>query len=150
MKYTIEINGNLHKVEVEEKGSGYIVTVDGVTYEATIKEERKAYRSEKKEPVIPSVPVTPSVPSQPPSSQKTPGPPSSQKTPGAVTAPMPGMVLKVHVGAGDTVTIGTLLLTLEAMKMENEISSHVSGIVKNIFVKEGQSVNTGDALLVIT
>ncbi len=140
MKYTIEINGNLHEVEVEEQGSGYLVRVDGVVYEAYIKNVRAA----KTEviPAMPSVPATPSIPSNPPT--------PSQKIPGAVVAPMPGMVLKIHVAAGDTVAMGTLLLTLEAMKMENEISSHVSGTVKGIYVKEGQSVNTGDTLLVIT
>lgn len=147
MKYTIEINGNLHEVEVEEKGSGYLVTVDGVTYEARIKDERKAGKNEVQPSVIPSVPSASSTFSTP----STPlSPPLSQKTPGAVVAPMPGIVLKIHVAAGDPVATGTLLLTLEAMKMENEISSHVSGIIKGIYVKEGQSVNSGDTLLVIT
>ncbi|MBU7017862.1 MAG: biotin/lipoyl-binding protein [Theionarchaea archaeon] len=141
MKYTIEINGNLHEVEVEEQGSGYLVRVDGVAYEARIRNVGGAAKTEVI-PATPSVPAAPSVPS------KLSAP--SQKTPGAVVAPMPGMVLKLHVAAGDTVAIGTLLLTLEAMKMENEIASHVSGIVKGIYVKEGQSVNTGDTILVIT
>ena len=143
MKYTIEINGNLHEVEVEEQGSGYLVKVDGVSYEAYIKNVRAA--NTEVIPAPPSVPATPSIPSASPRPLTL-----SQKTPGAVVSPMPGMVLKIHVAAGDTVAIGTLLLTLEAMKMENEISSHVTGTVKGIYVKEGQSVNTGDTLLVIT
>lgn len=142
MKYTIEINGKLHEVEVEEQGRGYLVRVDGVFYEAYVRDVRAA--KTESIPAAPSVPATPSIPS----TSLKPSPPS-QKTPGAVVAPMPGMVLKIHVAAGDTIAMGTLLLTLEAMKMENEISSHVTGTVKGIYVKEGQSVNTGDTLLVI-
>jgi biotin carboxyl carrier protein len=141
MKYKIEINGKVHEVDVEEKGPGYRITVNGVVYEARIEEVRTRPDIAVSESVlrpVPPVPVTPIAPT----------PPSA--TPGVIVAPMPGTVLKVRVSPGDTVNVGDVLLMLEAMKMENEISSHVSGTVKAVYVKEGQSVNTNDRLLVIS
>jgi glutaconyl-CoA decarboxylase len=62
---------------------------------------------------------------------------------------MPGKILKVAVTPGTAVNNGDLLLILEAMKMENEILASVSGTVKEVRTKEGDSVNTGDVLVVI-
>lgn len=68
---------------------------------------------------------------------------------GNITALMPGRVVRVAVTVGETVAKGTPLLILEAMKMENEIQSPRSGTVKEILVKDGQTVDGGAALLVI-
>jgi glutaconyl-CoA decarboxylase len=62
---------------------------------------------------------------------------------------MPGKILKVSVQPGSTVKSGELLLVLEAMKMENEVLSPASGTVKEVRVKAGDSVNTGDTLVII-
>jgi glutaconyl-CoA decarboxylase len=62
---------------------------------------------------------------------------------------MPGKVLEVVVAVGSSVADGDLVLMLEAMKMENEIFASASGTVKEIRVSNGDSVNTGDVLLVI-
>ena len=62
---------------------------------------------------------------------------------------MPGKILKVAVSVGAQVNNGDLLLILEAMKMENEIMASTSGTVKEVRAKEGDSVNTGDVLVVI-
>lgn len=68
---------------------------------------------------------------------------------GTVAAPMQGTIVKVLVGAGDTVDVGQTLLVLEAMKMENNIAADKAGTVKEIRVEAGQSVGTGDVLAVI-
>ena len=60
---------------------------------------------------------------------------------------MPGTILSVKVAAGQAVSRGDVLLTLEAMKMENEIIAPSDGTVGEVFVSVGQSVNTGDVLL---
>jgi glutaconyl-CoA decarboxylase len=67
-----------------------------------------------------------------------------------ITAPVPGKVVKVLVKPGDRVDEKGVVLTLESMKMELEITSTCSGVVKEVRVKPGDSVNTGDVLVVIS
>ena len=69
--------------------------------------------------------------------------------PGALTASMKGMVLKIKVNTGDKVQKGTVVAVLEAMKMENDIYAEEEGIVEQIFVEEGDTVNAGDNLMLI-
>ena len=64
-----------------------------------------------------------------------------------VGASMPGMVVTVGVKVGDKVKPGQKLLTLEAMKMETNVTSDVKGTVESILVKPGSRVETGDLLL---
>ncbi len=66
-----------------------------------------------------------------------------------VTSPMPGLISKLNVKAGDSVKKGDGLLIIEAMKMENEIKSPISGIVKNLSVLPGQVVEKNSNLIVI-
>ena len=68
---------------------------------------------------------------------------------GALTASMQGMVLKIKVNTGDKVQKGTVVAVLEAMKMENDIYAEEEGIVEQIFVEEGDTVNAGDNLMLI-
>ncbi len=67
--------------------------------------------------------------------------------PKQVGASMPGMVVTVAVKAGDKVTKGQKLFTLEAMKMETTLSSEVEGRVADVLVKPGSRVEAGDLLL---
>ncbi len=66
---------------------------------------------------------------------------------GIVKAMMPGRVVRVLVAKGETVTKGTALLILEAMKMENEIQAPADGTVDELFVEAGQTVEAGAELL---
>ena len=66
-----------------------------------------------------------------------------------VNAPMPGNILKVNVKAGDKVKSGTVLVVLEAMKMENEIMAPKDGTVTQVLVSKGSTVDTGAPLVVI-
>ena len=68
---------------------------------------------------------------------------------GALTASMQGMVLKIKVNSGDKVQKGSVVAVLEAMKMENDIYAEEDGIVEQIFVEEGDTVNAGDSLMLI-
>ena len=60
---------------------------------------------------------------------------------------MAGLVLRVEVEEGERVQIGTGLLVIEAMKMENEIRAEAEGTVATIAVSEGQAVDPDDLLL---
>ena len=62
---------------------------------------------------------------------------------------MPGTVLDIKVSVGDQVQAGQVLLILEAMKMENEISAPSAGTIDSIQVQKGASVNAGDVLISI-
>lgn len=64
-----------------------------------------------------------------------------------VTAPMPGLVLRAEVAAGDRVAAGTTLLVLEAMKMENAIKAPAEATVASVEVAEGQAVEKGAVLV---
>ena len=66
-----------------------------------------------------------------------------------VGASMPGMVVTVTVAVGDKVRKGEKLLSLEAMKMETTINAELDGKVKDVLVKPGTQVQTGDLLVVL-
>ncbi|MBI4284926.1 MAG: sodium-extruding oxaloacetate decarboxylase subunit alpha [Chloroflexi bacterium] len=72
-----------------------------------------------------------------------------QLPPGAVTSPMQGMVLAVKVKVGDKVKAGDALITIEAMKMQNQVTAPHSGTVKEILTFQGEVVNSGDVLMVV-
>ncbi len=66
-----------------------------------------------------------------------------------LVAPMPGVVRSVNLSEGDVVTKGQTLLLLEAMKMEIRVQAPRNGIVKKLFVKQGQTVEREQVLVEI-
>jgi biotin carboxyl carrier protein len=68
---------------------------------------------------------------------------------GELKTDMPGKIVKVLTTEGAVVNQGDTLLILEAMKMENEIKAGVDGVVKSVFVKEGQTVEAGHLMIEI-
>ena len=68
---------------------------------------------------------------------------------GGVTSSMQGMILKLKVAKGDKVDKGDIVAVLEAMKMENDIHAPNSGTVQEIFIEEGDTVGTGETLMII-
>ncbi|MFN2291788.1 MAG: biotin/lipoyl-containing protein [Anaerolineae bacterium] len=65
---------------------------------------------------------------------------------GAVTAIMPGKIIRLLVAEGDQVQEGDVICILEAMKMENELKAPRSGMVKALYVQTGQDVEMGSVL----
>jgi acetyl-CoA/propionyl-CoA carboxylase, biotin carboxylase, biotin carboxyl carrier protein len=66
-----------------------------------------------------------------------------------LASPLQGNVLKVLVEQGATVEEGALVCIIEAMKMENEITSHKAGVIAELPISEGAAVSAGDTLAVI-
>jgi len=64
-----------------------------------------------------------------------------------VRATLPGLVVAIAVGVGDEVLPGTTLLTIEAMKMQNEVRSPQAGRVSSVAVVAGQAVAAGTPLV---
>lgn len=67
----------------------------------------------------------------------------------AVVAPLAGSVFKILVNEGDEIEAGQVLLILEAMKMETEITAPSAGTVKELYVAVGDPVQGGQALIEI-
>jgi len=74
---------------------------------------------------------------------------SQGSAPGEIKAPMPGLVVKLVVSEGDTVSKGQGVIVVEAMKMENEIQAPIDGKVEKVMVQTGKAVDKGELLLVI-
>lgn len=72
---------------------------------------------------------------------------AAQAGPLPVTAPMPGMIVRVHVQVGDAVAQGQGVIAMEAMKMENELRATTAGTVKAVLVQPGQAVEKGAVLV---
>ncbi|HEU0337454.1 MAG TPA: acetyl-CoA carboxylase biotin carboxylase subunit [Gaiellaceae bacterium] len=68
---------------------------------------------------------------------------------GAVASPMQGTVLAVEVAEGDDVAVGQVICVVEAMKMENEITAHRDGVVRDLAVVPGQAIGSGDVICVL-
>jgi acetyl/propionyl-CoA carboxylase alpha subunit len=67
--------------------------------------------------------------------------------PAPLKAPMPGMIVRVAVQAGDQVVPGQSLIVMEAMKMENELRATVAATVKSVHAQPGTAVEKGALLL---
>lgn len=126
----------------------YKVTLNGRTYEVEV-EAGKAMLLDEYEAIVPTAaPVA--APAAAPAPAVAPAPAAAAPVAGdAVTAPMPGNILKVNVTPGQAVKEGDVLVVLEAMKMENEILAPKACTVKQVLVSKGSTVDTGATLVVL-
>jgi biotin carboxyl carrier protein len=72
---------------------------------------------------------------------------ASKANRGDLTAQMPGQITDVRVNEGDVVTVGQVLLVMEAMKMEIRVSAPTEGTVSRLYVKKGDLVQRGQTLI---
>ena len=128
----------------------YKVTLNGRTYEVEV-EAGKAMLLDEYEAIAPAAPAAPAAApvAAAPAAAPAAAAPAVTGAGEAVTAPMPGTILKVNVKVGDAVKAGTVLCVLEAMKMENEIMAPKAGTVTQVLVSKGSTVDTGAPLVVI-
>jgi pyruvate carboxylase subunit B len=130
--FNVFVEGEYYEVDVEAVGGSPAITV-----------------SPRASAFSPSPTQSTTVKASPKAEEKK-APPAEVAEGTKVLAPMPGMIIRYLVGVGDKVKAGnTTLLILEAMKMQNTISSPVDGVVKVITFGPGDSVNKGDILAVI-
>ena len=129
----------------------YVVKINGVTYEAEVEEVGGEANVSASSYVAPKAPVAPQVvPQAAPQAapQKVAAPaPSGAAGAQSVVAPMPGTILKLNVKAGDAVKQGDVVVVLEAMKMENDITMPADGVIASVNVTQGATVNTGDVIV---
>ena len=128
MKYKVTLNNRVYEVEVEQG-------------EAMLVNEYELAAPAAAAPAAPAAPVTAAPAAAPAAGALAAGE--------VVTSPMPGNILKINVAQGQHVNEGDVLIVLEAMKMENEISATKSGTVAQISVTKGAVVETGTPLVVI-
>lgn len=126
----------------------YTITVNGTPYNVTVEEGAGA-------PVA-AAPVAAPAAAPAPVAAPAPAPaaahaPAAQGTAGSVKveAPMPGTILDVKVSVGDSVSSGSVLCILEAMKMENEIVAPQDGTVASVNVAKGDSVEAGQVIITL-
>jgi len=123
----VNIDGKEYSVKVEELDSGKLrVFFNGETFEVETKSDIEKQLFEESE-------------------EK-----NSAKEKGTIIAPLPGIIFSVDVKVNEKVKKGKKIISLMAMKMENEITAPVSGKVREIKVKKGDTVNKGDLLVVIS
>lgn len=125
-RFRITVNGKVFEVEVEE-------------LDRAPKEPHTARATEKPEPPPPQTRGA---------HDGAPKPAAAGAT--SVEAPLPGLVLDVKVVPGQPVEEGQVLVILEAMKMENEITADQAGVVSEVLVEKGSSVAAGDPLVVLS
>ena len=149
-KYKIIISDSTYEVEIhEDLGNRAKVSVNGVEYEVDI-EQMTAPNPTLSAPVAQPTPTqNPTPPPPPPKPNPGQAPLSNTANSGAIRAPMPGVVLDVVVTVGQRVKAGDVVVRVEAMKMENDISSSVDGVVKEIKVEKGAQVQEHDVLIVL-
>lgn len=138
-KFRIEVNGKVYEVKVEEITSSAPATV-AVADRPQIVRTPKPFETLKLEP--PKVEVKPITRVE---EKAAPPPPKD----GGITSPMQGTIVQVKVKAGDAVKKGDVIAVVEAMKMENDVRSHRSGVVKSVHVNIGQTVSPGTLLAMV-
>ena len=103
-------------------------------------------RIEVKLPSSLSAPMAKAAPAQRPTRRSTGGAKAKAPSTNALAAPMQGTIVKVSVVEGDAVTEGDTVLVLEAMKMEQPITAHRSGVIRGLLAKPGDAVSSGQEL----
>ena len=124
-KYRITLEGKTYEMEIE-------LVAENAAPQPAAKKEYKEFKSGTKDTNVNLLD---------PAAQK-----KVVNDTGAVTAPMPGTVLRIEKAEGAAVKEGELVLILEAMKMENEILAPTDGTIKKMFCEVGGTVSGGEVL----
>ena len=131
-RFRMTVGDTSYQIEIQDPAqSPMIVTVDGETFTVAVQ-------------ALGEQDTAPAAEAPPPDSGES--PPAGKPQ---VAAPMPGTILDIAVQVGDRVEYGQSLCALEAMKMKSPIRASHAGVVRQIQVHEGQTVEHGDLLFVV-
>ncbi len=143
-RFKFSILGNQYEVDIQQiEDNIATIEVNGQVYEVEVDKTLQPVKT----PKLVRGPMVPSTDSSPATAKTS--SPAGPKGGGTIKAPLPGVILSLHVKIGDSVKMGQKVVTLEAMKMENNIDADKEGTVKEIKVAKGDSVMEGDVLIVI-
>ncbi len=121
--FTLLLNGKSYEAYVYESTEGLKVLLQGTQYPATVIDERELR-------------LRSALGGRPTSGGEF-----------YLRAPMPGLIIDVPVEEGQTVEKGQVLLILESMKMQNELTSPRQGVVSRLRVEAGDNVEVNETLL---
>ena len=124
-KKRISVDGESFEVELEKWEDGWKVSIGDSHFEVQVEEEKGV--SAKRE------------------SRSR----SSTAKSGTISSPIPGKVVSIHVSVGDQVEEGSVLMILEAMKMQNEVQAPISGTIAELNCETGESIEANSPLVVI-
>ncbi|HEX3008743.1 MAG TPA: biotin/lipoyl-containing protein [Bacteroidales bacterium] len=140
-KFKFNINGSDYNVEILDTVDNVIhLEVNGTSYQVNMEKEIKTTKT----PILVRAEVPPPTVKEQ-KIQKTPMKTSNI----TVKSPLPGTIISIDVKDGDEVKMGQKLLTMEAMKMANNVMAEKDGVIRSIKVKAGDAVLQGDTLMVI-
>ena len=149
-EYKYIINGKEYAVNIENlQGNQASVTVNGKAYDVEIVGQAPKKITPVAKPAAPAAPAAKPA-AAPAAAAATPAAPAA--APGEGTpfkAPLPGTINDIKVAVGQTVNVGDVVLILEAMKMENEITAEKAGTITSITVNKGDSVMEGTTMFTI-
>ena len=144
-KLKITVNGKAYTVEVGSLAESPVnVTVNGQPYVVEIDtgDVTKVSSDQASAALETAVRTVSAGPQSAPTSTSP-----TAATANAITAPMPGQIVDVHVKPGDQVSSGQEVCSLEAMKMKNAIRSPRDGAIASVNVQGGQKVAYGEVLV---
>jgi biotin carboxyl carrier protein len=123
--YSVLFGGRSYEMLVNSDRFNYTINVRGVQFQVQVEDERaRRMNRARRLPALPEGEL-------------------------AITAPIPGLVVRVLAAEGDVIEEGQPVVLLEAMKMENELRAMRGGIVKSVLVSAGQRVDQNSPLIVL-
>ena len=126
MKYKVKLNGKIYEVEVEKGNAELLSEYDAIS--------------------APVAAPAATAPAAAPAAAAAPAPAASGN---ATPSPLPGVVVAVKKNVGDKVKAGEVVMLIEAMKMENEITATKDGTLVAILAPKGTQVQVGTGLFEI-
>lgn len=128
MNFKIKIKDREYNIDLQEGSDKVVIDIDGKKYIFSRAGEGMVVKREKKNKTETKV---------------------AKKNSKDIKAPMAGTISEIFIQAGDEVKVAQKLLTLSAMKMENEILSEADGKIKEILIQKSQKVKENETLIIL-